>query len=118
MTTEFTWTHERVDELRRLICMEHLSRAGAAQRLGVSKNAVVGKCQRDGIGLAPLRWKPAEATPNPFPDVPDCCLWPHGHPNEPGFHFCGGHRVPGKPYCPKHSAVAYDRRPVAAVETV
>jgi GcrA cell cycle regulator len=37
------------------------------------------------------------------------CLWPHGHPDDPHFHFCGGHLVPGKPYCAVHAAIAYVR---------
>ena len=152
MTTEFTWTHERVDELRRLICTEHLSASQAAISMNITKNMVISKCGRAGITiprrfLRPFeieeiknstescrvlarrfgvcdscvsrvrssvthrraRWKPAEPTPNPFPADARSCLWPHGHPNEPGFHFCGGYRMPGKPYCSMHAAVAYQR---------
>jgi GcrA cell cycle regulator len=33
------------------------------------------------------------------------CRWPHGHPGEPGFGFCG-HPAPG-PYCAHHNGIAY-----------
>jgi GcrA cell cycle regulator len=167
MTTAPTWTHERVEELDRLICTEHLTASQAATSLSestnqpITKNMVVGKCFRAGIALNPdprhfltstdldairkaqstesgaaiarrlgigvhavwaaragrtykqRRPKPASPTPNPFPDASGC-LWPHGHPNEPGFYFCGDPRVFGKPYCPKHASVAYVPRPKAA----
>jgi len=35
------------------------------------------------------------------------CKWPIGHPDEPGFHFCGEHALLGKPYCPEHYRRAY-----------
>lgn len=45
------------------------------------------------------------------------CRWPIGDPQEPGFHFCGGAKVAGLPYCGTHSRRAFQppnvRRPVA-----
>jgi GcrA cell cycle regulator len=35
------------------------------------------------------------------------CMWPVGHPGEPGFRFCGERALMGKPYCVDHCAVAY-----------
>jgi len=35
------------------------------------------------------------------------CHWPIGHPNEPGFHFCGAPSSPGRPYCTAHCQQAY-----------
>ena len=35
------------------------------------------------------------------------CKWPIGHPDEPGFHFCGETALLGKPYCPDHYRRAY-----------
>ena len=35
------------------------------------------------------------------------CKWPIGHPDEPGFHFCGEHALLGKPYCLEHYRTAY-----------
>jgi GcrA cell cycle regulator len=152
MTNKSIWTPELFDDLRRLITTEGRSASYTAKRLGVSKNAVIGKCFRERIALSPdprtlspllvrdirvstetavalsrrlgvspdcvsrvRNWHTHKTTPNLFPDG---CLWGHGDPAKPGFHFCGGERLPGKPYCSTHSAVAYERRPVAAVEVV
>lgn len=38
------------------------------------------------------------------------CQWPLGDPGDPGFHFCGGNPVSGRPYCPKHCEAAYLKR--------
>lgn len=35
------------------------------------------------------------------------CKWPIGDPQHPDFHFCGGARVPGLPYCAHHAGKAY-----------
>ena len=35
------------------------------------------------------------------------CEWPHGHPDEADFKFCGKERFEDKPYCLDHCAVAY-----------
>jgi GcrA cell cycle regulator len=35
------------------------------------------------------------------------CKWPIGDPTDPGFHFCGLPAAGGKPYCPAHSAIAF-----------
>jgi hypothetical protein len=37
------------------------------------------------------------------------CLWPHGHPDDSEFHFCGARPLAGKPYCADHAAIAYVR---------
>ncbi len=37
----------------------------------------------------------------------DDCRWPIGDPQQPDFHFCGGVRVPGLPYCAHHAGKAY-----------
>jgi GcrA cell cycle regulator len=122
MTTEMAWTHERDDDLRRLIYTETASQAALSLSLAlnrpITKNMVIGRCWRAGIEFPPARrkkaFKPAEPTPNPFP-ASSGCLWPHGDPGEPGFHFCGAHRLPDKPYCPWHAGVAY-RQPADAIE--
>jgi GcrA cell cycle regulator len=39
------------------------------------------------------------------------CMWPHGDPKEPGFHYCGDQPVvAGKPYCETHCNQAYQKR--------
>jgi GcrA cell cycle regulator len=30
------------------------------------------------------------------------CRWPIGDPRHADFHFCGAHRVAGRPYCEHH----------------
>ena len=77
-----------------------------ARRFGVHDSCV--SKVRNGTTRGVL-FKEARTTPNPFPADVRGCLWPHKHPNEPGFYFCGAHRLPGKPYCSSHSLVAYVR---------
>lgn len=47
------------------------------------------------------------------------CKWPIGDPLEPGFHFCGGAALEGKPYCAPHwqRAHAAPPAPVRQVPT-
>ena len=98
------WTGERVAELRRL-WDEGLSTAEIGRRLGVSKNAVVGKAHR--LGLPP-RQSPIRRAPRPVVSMPGpTCQWPFGDPGDPDFHFCGKRVLPGKPYCAEHHARAY-----------
>ncbi|NCT41833.1 MAG: hypothetical protein GW778_09265 [Alphaproteobacteria bacterium] len=33
---------------------------------------------------------------------PGMCRWPIGHPEDKGFHFCGGPSDPSLPYCNEH----------------
>jgi GcrA cell cycle regulator len=35
------------------------------------------------------------------------CKWGYGDPRQPGFVFCGCERLPDKPYCISHDALAY-----------
>lgn len=146
------WTHERIDELRRLTYTEHLSTSQAARSLSekihqpVTKNMVISKCHREGIKLTNRRMlTPAQVQEirestetavalarrfgvwpetvgrarrgDTYRAIPSAiafpehghCIWPHGDPGSPGFHFCGGYLLPGKPYCSAHAAVAYVR---------
>ena len=102
-----TWTTERVERLTQLF-EEGLPTAEIGRRLGLTKNAVIGKLHR--IALAP-RGGPQIAPPqrNFFEFAGPSCLWPHGHPDDADFHFCGARPLPGKPYCAEHAALAYVR---------
>ena len=126
------WTPERTETLTGL-WKEGLSTAEIGRRLGVTKNAVVGKVHRLGLPkrqspiaakTAPAATaapaKPAVPKPaGPKPQVhkaevvrleglrPGMCSWPIGEPGTESFHFCGGTAVPGKPYCAEHCAKAY-----------
>ena len=35
------------------------------------------------------------------------CCWPEGDPKQNDFKFCGKEIFPGRPYCDKHSLLAY-----------
>jgi GcrA cell cycle regulator len=111
---ESVWTQERVEQLGAL-WSEGLSTAEIGRRLGLTKNAVVGKAHRLCLPPrpSPVKFRPApepEVRPTvviDFPAASTGCLWPHGHPGEKGFRFCGGRQLTGKPYCPEHAAIAY-----------
>ena len=114
------WTPERIETLGRL-WDEGLSTAEIGRRLGLSKNAVIGKAHRLALKPRPSPVK-ATAAPRPEPErarpapppvlvgfAGPSCSWPFGHPGEKDFHFCGARAVPGKPYCAEHAALAYVR---------
>jgi GcrA cell cycle regulator len=104
---EPTWTPERV-ALLKLLWDEGVTTAEIGRRIGVSKNAVVGKVHR--IGLVPRIVKEVQAPRrNAFEFAGPACMWPIGHPTDDDFHFCGRHPVAGKPYCEEHVAKAYIR---------
>jgi GcrA cell cycle regulator len=158
------WSVEAIERLRALWAEGH-STAEIGRRMGISKNAVVGKAHRLSLPArpSPIRREPGQAAaPRPQPvraprvAVPPArglvppvapaapvavapravaapmpvvrafsrttssraCCWPIGEPGQPGFRFCSGAALTGKPYCPEHAAVAYvkarDRREDAA----
>ncbi|WP_372620436.1 GcrA family cell cycle regulator [Falsiroseomonas sp.] len=156
------WSAEAIERLRALWAEGH-STAEIGRRMGISKNAVVGKAHRLNLparpspirretggavarpqAVRPVRaavpaprstlpqvaqmpaavaapaMAPARAVVRPFPRAASAraCCWPIGEPGQPGFRFCAGDALSGKPYCPEHAAVAYvkarDRREDAA----
>lgn len=133
-----SWSDDRIELLKQL-WEKGLSASQIAEELGqgVTRNAVIGKAHRLGLKSRPSPVKadvPKKAAPQQKPkpkpaakpqrvtllDLSDkICKWPHGHPGEEDFHFCGKSVQPGFPYCPEHCAVAYqaqlprrDRRPM------
>lgn len=104
---EITWTAERVERLGQLFA-EGLPTAEIGRRLGLTKNAVIGRLNRNAMTRRETAPK-APPRPNVFEFSGPSCLWPYGHPNDTNFHFCGARPVPGKPYCAEHAAVAYVR---------
>lgn len=113
------WNDERI-ELLKSLWAEGLTTGEIGKRLGVSKNAVVGKAHRLGLKGRPSPIKrsgkaaKAEAPPkqpDPVPSLVDLaahtCRWPIGDPREAGFHFCGKPALTGKPYCGEHASIAY-----------
>lgn len=116
MNTPFEWTPEITASLIAL-WEEGLPTAEIGQRLGVTKNAVIGKVHR--LGLA-KRQSPIKGGPprgkrkKPVAEVirldslkPGMCSWPEGDPGTEEFRFCGEKAVVGKPYCEGHCAKAY-----------
>jgi GcrA cell cycle regulator len=104
---EPTWTQGRIEQLT-LLWEGGLTTAEIGRRIGVSKNAVIGKVHR--IGLVPRVVKEAPEPPrNVFDFAGPVCMWPIGHPTDRDFHFCGGRPIAGKPYCEHHAALAYIR---------
>ena len=119
-----TWTPERIEEVTRL-WGEGLTTAEIGKIVGVSKNAVVGKAHRLGLPSRPSpirRSRSNSATVKARTQIKPqekivqkvaistsgaSCMWPHGHPGEPGFHFCGSPSIVNKSYCPKHYQMAY-----------
>lgn len=103
------WTPERTAALIAL-WHDELSTSEIGRRLGVTKNAVIGKVHRLGL---PQRRPSPKVRSEPIHVLKldglraGMCSWPIGEPGEEGFHFCGTQIVPGKPYCAKHCSIAY-----------
>ena len=115
---EAVWTSERIEALTKL-WEEGVPTGEMGRRIGVSKNAIIGKVHR--LGLVPrlVLDKPVRRGNNPIVSDSPYCMWPIGHPTDDDFHFCGGNPHPGKPYCASHAALAYIRpknKPVAKNE--
>ncbi len=106
---ESIWTPELIQNLSKLWAEGH-STAEIGRRLGISKNAVVGKAHRLALTPRPSPLKrppvrrPAAAAATASSGV---CSWPTGHPGDKDFAFCGKRPVAGKPYCAEHAAMAY-----------
>ena len=105
----FEWTPARVSTLIAL-WNEGLSTSVIGDRIGVTKNAVVGKVHRLKL---PKRGSPIKQKPKPAEIIsletlrPGMCCWPDGDPGTEEFNFCGQPILEGKPYCAKHCARAY-----------
>lgn len=113
------WTDEKIAKLKKL-WSEGLTTGEIGKRLGVSKNAVVGKAHRLGLKgrPSPIKRPEASATPAAPKKEPvkiftltdlnhNTCRWPIGDPKHEDFRFCGRQVYPGKPYCLDHCAQAY-----------
>ena len=96
--------------------------------LGVSRNAIAGKAHRLGLPKrnSPISNNEKDVLQNKklndkviLNDIPlklhlrevewtrTKCCWPLGDPKLKGFKFCGKEIVLGRPYCVKHSNIAY-----------
>jgi len=89
---------------------EGLTTSEIGNRLGVTKNAVVGKVHRLGL---PKRGSPIRQKPRPAEIIsldalrPGMCCWPDGEPGAEDFRFCGEPAQSDKPYCAHHCERAY-----------
>jgi len=114
-----SWTDEKVATLKQL-WTEGLTTGEIGKRLGVSKNAVVGKAHRLELESRPSPIKRKEATKvvekvkeveSGKMSITDLtlttCRWPIGDPKDDDFHFCGKKIPVGRTYCPEHAHVAY-----------
>jgi len=124
------WTPVRVGALIAL-WDEGITTSEIGRRLGVTKNAVVGKVHR--LGLA-KRKSPIQVRTDHAGEAGEVgeakivglemlragmCSWPDGDPAEEELRFCGRPAIPDKPYCAAHCAKAYvkntrDRKKAAA----
>lgn len=106
----FEWTP---DHIKMLIALwnEGLTTSEIGSRMGITKNAVVGKVHRLGL---PKRGSPIKPKPEKKTNVvsmaqlrPGMCVWPTGDPSTEDFHFCGDKAAVGRPYCETHCERAY-----------
>jgi GcrA cell cycle regulator len=100
------WTDIRLDILKRAWAAgKSANQIADLIGDGCSRNAVIGKVHRLGLAARP---DPIVRRPKAvIAYTPRACQWPFGDPKEPGFHFCGKTPEPGRPYCSKHSKLAY-----------
>lgn len=82
------------------------------ERLGTSKNAVIGKARRIGLpakrnGVRRKKSLPPPGLPKLCDLNPDQCRFPIGDPREEGFGFCGKPVISGESYCAEHHAVTH-----------
>ena len=84
-----------------------------AERLGTTRNAVIGKANRMTLGShrshgdATRKKDPSRASSTDIP-LERQCKWPIGHPGDSHFHYCGRPRVSAiRPYCEEHDAQAH-----------
>ena len=108
MSIGFEWTAERITELTRLWATG-LSASEIGRKLGITKNAVVGKVRR--LDLAMRRQPPTRKVQSKVITLDgltaSMCSWPNGEPGKPDFRFCGKPTAAGKPYCVPHCEIAY-----------
>jgi len=115
------WTPERTAALMAL-WNEDLSTSEIGRRLGITKNAVIGKVHRLGLPQRRPSPKPREEEVVHYLRLDGVssgmCIWPIGEPGDRDFHFCGEPALPGKPYCASHCQLAYIKIKEAKAESV
>jgi GcrA cell cycle regulator len=128
--SSFDWNAGNVETLKALLADGHSTRE-IAQRLGLTRNAVIGKVRRLGLILSPVRHPPkrpklgrpelpfvdrAKRTPPPPPRKQSGPVHFRGleqhHfrwiPGEPETQmYCGNERTDSSPYCSHHTRISY-----------
>jgi len=131
-STSFDWNADALATLKDLLAAGRTSRE-IAERLGVTRNAVIGKSRRIGLNWAARKAKPSKpplrrprkrkplpfmarrAKPKPsgpvhFRNLEDHhCRWIPGEPSSQLY--CGAERVQGSSYCGTHTRAAYASPP-------
>ena len=109
------WNDEKIGRLKKL-WSEGLTTGEIGKRLGVSKNAVVGKAHRLGLKGRPSPIKRQQKAAEPKKETriftltdlsAQTCRWPIGDPKHEDFRFCGKPVATSKPYCGEHCSIAY-----------
>lgn len=98
------WTWPRVDRLEALWKLGH-SASKIARQIGdgCTRNQVIGKAHRLGLAKRASPIIRHLGSTNATKGLKDWhCRYPHGHPGEPDFRFCGSPRDPESSYCPEH----------------
>ena len=131
-----SWTHERIEHLKKLWEAGHTASNIATELGGITRNAVIGKAHRLGLSgrmkskskvssVSIVRRKKMPANRNSkiielttsvsepmnpisFAGIKDgLCRWPLGEPEDLDFKFCGRSSNDGVVYCDEHHSLAY-----------
>ena len=126
------WTEARIARVRSMVARNRPT-AEIARALGVSRNAIIGLCHRNGIGLgrgetparsgrrstatdeaslssaAPRGLSRRQRAAWAIDAAGPGCLYPTGCIDDGDLRFCGAGRQDESPYCPRHHAVCYTR---------
>ena len=126
MSNKNTWDDVKLKKLENLWKEGHpISKIG--EMLGVSRNSIAGKAHRMGLAkrISPISVDKKQSTNSKiYNEITDQimplkiklrgvqwsrtkCCWPEGDPKLNDFKFCGQDIFPGRPYCDKHSLLAY-----------
>ena len=130
-----SWTHERIEQLKKLWEAGYTASNIAAELGGITRNAVIGKAHRLGLSgrmkskskvssvsivrkrkmpvnknskIIELTTSVEPMNPTSFADIKDgLCRWPLGEPEDLDFKFCGRKCAEGMIYCTEHHSLAY-----------
>lgn len=130
-----SWTHERIEQLKKLWEAGYTASNIATELGGITRNAVIGKAHRLGLSgrmkskskvssvsivrkrkmpvnknskIIELTTSVEPMNPTSFADIKDgLCRWPLGEPEDLDFKFCGRKCAEGMIYCNEHHSLAY-----------